>query len=260
MIQNLRLLYQHRELLMIWTLREIKVRYKQSALGGIWAIAQPLSLMLIFSVIFTVFVKIPTSGVPYPIFAYAALLPWIFFSTAVTSAVSSLTQNLNLVTKVYFPREIIPAAVVAASFADFLVASLVFIGMMIYYRIPITPAFLLIPILICLQVLLVLGIALIASAMNVFYRDLRFVIPLGLQLWMYATPIIYPLTVVPERYQGLYLLNPMADLVEAYRRIALEGSWPEWGSLETTAVISFLVFVLGYLYFKRVEWEFADII
>jgi lipopolysaccharide transport system permease protein len=259
-LQNLCRLYQYRELLIVWSLREIRVRYKQSILGSAWAIAQPLSLMLIFSTIFTVFVKIPTADIPYPIFAYIALLPWVFFSTSITFAVTSLTNQLNLVTKVYFPREIMPAASVAASLADFLIASVVFIGMMLYYQIPVTGPFILLPVLMLIQVMLVLGIALIVSAMNVFYRDLRFVVPLVLQLWMYATPIIYPSSLVPERYRTLYLLNPMASLIEGYRLIALQGKWPDLGSIATVGVTSCLVLIVGYMFFKREEWRFADII
>ena len=260
MLQHIRRLYQYRELLLIWIAREVKVRYKQSLLGGAWAMLQPLSLMVVFSVIFTNFVKIPSDGVPYPVFSYSALLPWTFFATSVSFAVTALTQNMNLVTKIYFPREILPAAAVAAAFVDFLVASIVFVAMLLFYRMPLGAPLLLVPLLVAIQVLLTLGIVLFASAVNVFYRDVRFVVPLGLQIWMYATPIIYPVSVIPERLRGLYMLNPMADLMEAYRATTLRGALPDLGYLGNAAILSILVFVLGYLYFKRVEGRFADII
>ncbi len=260
MVNHIRVLFRYRELLLIWIVREIKVRYKQSLLGGAWAMLQPLSLMVVFSVIFTNFVKMPTDGMPYPVFSYSALLPWTFFATAVSFGVPALTQNMNLVTKIYFPREILPAAAVAAAFVDFLVASVVFVAMLLFYRMPLGAPLLLLPLLVAIQVLLTLGIVLFASAVNVFYRDVRFIVPLGLQLWMYATPIIYPVSVVPERLRGIYMLNPMAVLMEAYRATTLRAALPDLGYVGSACITSILVFALGYLYFKRVEGRFADII
>ena len=253
-------LYQYRELLWMWTMRSIKVRYKQSVLGVAWAILQPLSFMLIFSVVFTYFVKVPTGGIPYPIFSYSALLPWTFFATSISFAVPCLVVNMNLVTKIYFPREILPMAEVGACLLDFLVATVVFVGMMLFYRLSFHITLLLVPVLLVVQILLMLGLVFFASAMNVFYRDIRFVVPLVVQLWMYATPVIYPISIVPERFRGFYMLNPVAGIVESYRAIALHGIWPEWSYLASAAGISAVVFVLGYMYFKRVEWQFADVI
>lgn len=260
MTNDIQALYRHRELLFVWTLREIRVRYKQSLFGAAWAVLQPLSLMVVFSVIFTYFVKIPTSNVPYPVFSYSALLPWTFFVASIGLAASSLTQNMNLVTKIYFPREILPVGVVAAAFTDFLVGAAVFVGMLCVYRVPVGLTILLVPVLLIIQVMLTLGLALFTSAINVFYRDIRFIVPLGLQLWMYATPIIYPASVVPERFRTIYMLNPMAGLVESYRAVALRGELPQPSVLGPAAIISASVLVLGYLYFKRVEWQFADVI
>jgi lipopolysaccharide transport system permease protein len=256
----MRELYRYRDLLWMWTVRDIKVRYKQSLLGAAWAILQPLSLMLIFNVIFSYFVRVPTEGIPYPIFSYSALLPWTFFAASVSFAVPSLTQNMNLVTKIYFPREVLPISAVTASLVDFLVASLVFVGMLLYYRIPLGAPLMIAPVLVIVQVALTLGVVLFASAVNVFYRDIRFVVPLAVQLWMYVTPVIYPVTVVPERFRGLYMLNPMAGLVEAYRSVAVRGDWPNWNDLGVAALVSVVVFAIGYSYFKRVEWQFADLI
>ena len=253
-------LYWHRELLLAWSQREIKVRYKQSLLGGAWAILQPLSLMIVFSVIFTHFVKMPSDGIPYPVFSYSALLPWTFFATAISFAVPSLTQNMNLVAKTYFPREILPTAAVLAAFVDFAVASVVFVGLFLFYHMPLTAALLLLPLLLAIQLMLTLGVVLFASAINVFYRDVRFVVPLALQLWMYATPVIYPASLVPERFRAVYMLNPMAGLVEAYRAVALRAEPPDWSSVATAAAISTLSLLAGYLYFKRAEPRFADVI
>ncbi len=260
MFREFKTLIAYRELLWMWTLREIKVRYKQSLLGGAWAILQPLSLMLIFSVIFTFFVKVPTEGIAYPLFSYSALLPWSLLAGSVSFAVPSLTQNFNLVTKVYFPREILPIAIVAASCLDFLLGLVVFVGMMVFYRAPFSPTLLLAPVLLFLQILLTLGLVLFASAVNVFYRDVRFVVPLAMQLWMYATPVIYPATSVPPRFRGIYMLNPMAGIIEAYRAIALRGVWPDWTYLGVAALLAGAIFLAGYAYFKRVEWQFADVI
>lgn len=260
MITHLKVLYTYRELLWMWTWRNVKVRYKQSLLGGGWAILQPLSLMVLFSIVFTYFVRIPTDGVPYPIFSYIALLPWSFLVASISFGVPSLVQNLNLVTKIYFPREILPAAVIVASLIDFLMASLVLIGMMIFYQIQPSITLLVVPLLLGIQILLLLGIVLFAAAMNVFYRDIGFVVPLAIQLWMYATPVIYPAKAVPERFRDLYMLNPMAILIEAFRAVALQGIWPHWGYLGLAFGISTIVFLSGYFYFKRVEWQFADII
>lgn len=260
MIENLRTLAGHRELLWAWMLRDIRVRYKQSLLGAAWAVLQPLSIMAVFSLIFAYIVPVPTDGIPYPVFSYTALLPWTFFATAISFAVPSLVNNMSLVTKVYMPREIFPLAAVAGSFVDFLVASVVYIGLMVVYRMPVSITLLAVPVLLLIQVLLTLGVVLFAAALNVFYRDVRFLVPLGLQLWMYATPIIYPVSLVPEWLRPLYLLNPMTGLIEAYRAVALHGAWPDWASLAPAAGLSLLLFVFGYLYFKRVEWQFADII
>lgn len=260
MLSDFRQCYKYRELFYVWTLREIQVRYKQSVLGAAWAVLQPLSLMVVFSVIFSIFVKVPTGNIPYPVFSYTALLPWTFLTVSISSSVSSLTQNVELVTKVYFPREILPCAVVASSLVDFMIGAVIFVAMLALYHVSASTTFLFLPVLLALQVVLMLGVALIASAVNVFYRDVRFVIPLVLQLWMYATPIIYPLSLVPERYRALYMMNPMADLIESYRAVTLNGQLPDLTYFVSAAIMSLLIFILGYRYFKQVEWKFADII
>jgi lipopolysaccharide transport system permease protein len=259
-MKHIRMLYRYRYLLWMWTLREIRVRYKQSILGGAWAILQPLSLAIIFTVVFSVFARVPTDGVPYPIFAYAALLPWTLLATAVSFAVPSLVNNMNLVTKTYFPREILPLAVTAAAFIDFCVASTIFAVMLAFYRVPVHWTLIWVPLLIGVQIILILGITFVGSAVSVFFRDVRFVVPLGLQLWLYATPVIYPESLVPERLHTLYMLNPMAGLIASYRRVILRGLSPVPLDLGLAVGLSITLFIVAYWFFKRVERQFADII
>ncbi|MGC8958963.1 MAG: ABC transporter permease [Chloroflexia bacterium] len=260
LLQALIELYYHRELLVAWSIREIKVRYKQTLLGVLWAILQPLVLMALFSIIFTHFISVPTDGIAYPIFSYTALLPWTFFANAVTFGTPSLVSNMNLVTKIYFPREIIPLAAIAASLLDLLVAAAVLIGMMLCYGVPLHGTALLVPIVLLAQILLTIGVVLFAAALNVFYRDVRFVIPLLVQAWMYVTPVIYPISAVPARFRSLYMLNPMAGLIESYRALLLHGELPPWNYWGSAAVISLAVFWFAYRWFKRVEQGFADLI
>jgi lipopolysaccharide transport system permease protein len=260
LFSDLQELVRYRELLLSWVQRDIKVRYKQSALGIAWAMLQPLAATILFAVIFSRFVRVPTEGIPYPIFYYSALLPWTFFSSSVSFAVPSLVNNMNLVTKIYFPREILPISSVVASFVDFLIASVVFIGMMIFYRVPVGFSIVLVPLVVAIQVLLTLGIVLLASALMIFYRDIRFVIPLGLQLWMYLTPIIYPVSLVPERFRPIYMLNPMAGIIDSYRTIILSAKFPQTEYLLLACAVSVVLFLGSYRYFKNAEMEFADII
>jgi lipopolysaccharide transport system permease protein len=260
LIASLRELHAYRELLWMWTLREVKVRYKQSLLGAAWAVLQPLVLMIMFTVVFSCFARVPTDGVPYPIFSYTAVLPWTFFATSITFAVPSLVTNMNLVTKIYFPREILPVAAVAAAFVDFLVASIVFLGLMLLYGVPLRATLLWAPVILAIQIALTLGVVLAAATLNVWYRDIRFVVPLGVQLWMYASPVIYPVTLVPERWRTWYMLNPMAGIITSYRRVILQGQPPEMQVLGLSAGVGLLAMLLGYLYFKRSEGRFADVI
>jgi len=261
MISNIRELIHYRELLWRWVVRNIKVRYKQSLLGAVWAILQPLSTTILFTLIFSYFLKIDTGGVPYPIFYYSALLPWTFFASSISFGVQSLVSNLGLVTKIYFPKEILPISTVLACFVDFLVAAIIYVVMMILYRVPVGPSLLLLPVLLLIQMLLTAGVVLLASALNVFYRDIRFVVPLVTQLWMYLTPIIYPVSQVPERFRTLYMIvNPMAGLIDSYRHIVLTADWPQYPYLLSSAAISVALFLVAYWYFKRAEPVFADII
>jgi lipopolysaccharide transport system permease protein len=253
-------LIEARELLFTWTMRDFKVRYSQSILGAAWAILQPLSLMVVYSVIFSVFIRVPTDGIPYPVFAYTALLPWTFFANSLNFAIPSLVSNMNLVSKIYFPREILPLSTILVGFVDFLIASSVFVLMLLFYRVSVGLVILLVPLVLLIQIVLTFGISLLASAVNVFYRDVRFVIPLALQIWMYLSPIIYPVNLVPERFRPFYFLNPMAVLIDTYRRTILFNQMPDWPYLGLAAFVSVLLIIVAYRYFKRAEREFADLI
>jgi lipopolysaccharide transport system permease protein len=260
MVGYLRELIDARELLFSWTLREFRVRYSQSVLGAAWAVLQPLALMAIFTVVFSLFLRVPTQDIPYPIFAYSALLPWTFFVNSLSTAIPSLVMNFNLVSKVYFPREILPLAAIAVGFVDFVIASVIFVAMAVAYQIAIGPAVLWLPLALLVQVILTLALSLWASALNVFYRDIRFVVPLALQLWMYATPVIYPLETVPAWLRPFYLLNPMATLIDTYRRLLFFNQAPDWPHFAAAALLSLAGLALAYGYFKRAERQFADLI
>lgn len=253
-------LYEHRDLLFMWTLREIKIRYKQSVLGAAWAVLQPLTLMVAFTLVFSYFLHMPSDGIPYPLFSYTALLAWTFFATSISFGATALVGNFNLVTKIYFPREILPFASIGAAFLDFLVASVLLLGVLAWYQVPLTLQALWVPAIVFVQVLLTLGVVLPAAAVNVFYRDVRFVVPLGLQLWLYATPVIYPISAVPEPFTLLYAMNPMVGIVDSLRRVLLLGvpPVPEYFLLST--VTSICLATIGYRYFKHVENTFADLI
>lgn len=260
MFKYLKEIFEYRELLISLTMRELKVRYKQTILGIAWAILQPLSMMIVFTVIFSLFAKIPSDGIPYPLFSYAGLLSWSFFATSLNFAIPSLVNNSNLITKIYFPREIFPLASVLAAFVDFSIAWVIFIPMLFFYGVQLTVnVFFVIP-LIVLQIVFALAISLWASAINVRYRDVKYALTLVIQLWMFATPVVYPLSIVPGRYRFLYTLNPMTVIIDGYRRSLLHGVMPDLQYLGISAFISIGLLYLSYHFFKRVETVFADII
>lgn len=253
-------LFEYGDLLLTLTHHRIRVRYKQSALGLAWALLQPLSLMLIYTVIFSVVTRIPSDGTPYAVFVYAALLPWTLFSTGLTSAVGGLVSHTHLITKVYFPREILPLSYVLAAIFDFLTASLVLAAMMLYYGIvPSLHIFWAIPIL-GLGVCVLTSLSLLLSAMQVWMRDIGIAMPLVLQLWMFATPVVYPLSAVPAWLRGYYILNPMTGVIENFRRVVLQNTAPDMPSLLASAVFSALMLPVAYLYFKQREATMADVI
>jgi lipopolysaccharide transport system permease protein len=253
-------LVNYRELLLNLAARDLKIRYKQSLLGIAWAVLQPFALMVVFSVIFSLFVKVKTPGIPYPVFSYVALVPWTYFANALTLGVSSLVGNANLVGKIYFPREVLPLASLVGCFADFLVAATIFAGMLLYYHIGLTLQVLWLPGIIVLQMAFMFGVMLILSAANVFYRDIRLLLPFLLQLWMYVTPVIYPLSVIPPRFRWLFSLNPMTGVIDGYRRVIVQGQAPDFHLLSFTALSAVVLLGIGYRFFKGVEMQLADVI
>lgn len=260
MLRYFRALYHHRELLYFLALREIKAKYKQSVLGISWAVLQPLSMMVVMTVVFSVFARLPSNGVPYAIFAFCALLPWTFFSGTLGRSTGSLLSNQSLVKKVYFPREILVLAVVASALVDLAIGCLLFTGLLWYFHIPLTAyALLALPIFL-IQLCFVLGVAFILSPLNVFYRDVGHVIPLLTQIWMFASPIVYPMSMVPPHLRTVYSLNPMAGVIDGYRRTILHGAMPDPSSVLLAAAIAMATFSVGFLYFKRVEFRLADVL
>lgn len=257
---NLAKLFHYRDLLYTLTLHRIKVRYKQSILGISWAILQPLSMMLIFTIIFSIFARMPSEGSPYALFAYAALLPWTFFSTALGNATNGLVSHTQLVTKVYFPREILPITYVLASLFDFLIASTVLAGLMTYYGVhPTWNVVYAIPI-VAILTSFATAMGLLFSATQVRLRDIGVAVPLLLQLWMFATPVIYPLSAVPQRFRAIYILNPMVGVVENFRQTILNGRAPDFYTLAISGWISLFLLIISYLYFKHMEATMADVI
>jgi lipopolysaccharide transport system permease protein len=253
-------LFQYHDLLYTLSLHRLQVRYKQSVLGPLWAVLQPLSLMLIYTVVFSRVARLPSEGLPYALFAYCALLPWTFFGTAVSTATTSLVSHTNLVTKVYFPREILPLTYVFAAFVDLLAASTVLGALMVYYQIPLTANLLwAVPVLVVLM-MFTLGVALVLSAIQVRYRDIGIALPLVLQISMFATPVVYPLSVVPSQWQTLYSLNPMVGIVESFRRVVVQGAPPAFEPLGIAALCSVLLLPAAFVYFKRVEATMADLL
>jgi len=258
---QLRDLWNYRELLYFLTWRDVKVRYKQTALGVAWAIIQPLFTMLIFTLFFCKLagIEAQTGGIPYPIFAYAGLLPWMFFSNAVTSSGNSLVGSAHLITKVYFPRMMIPGSAVAAGLIDFAIAFVILVFLMFYYGVAPAWTALMLPVLVMLTVVLALGMGMWLSALNVKYRDVRFALPFLLQLWMFVSPLIYPSSFVPEKYRWLLMLNPLTGIIEGYRS-SLFGKPFNWTALGVSTLIGLLLLIYSSYSFKRMERSFADIV
>jgi lipopolysaccharide transport system permease protein len=259
-ISNVKQLLPYHELLFAWTVRTIRARYQQSLLGSLWAILQPASTVAVLTIIFTLIIPLDTADIPYPVFSYVAMVPWVFFSSSLTDMVDSLVGNMNLISKIFFPREILVIAALMARMLDFVIAFIILFLLMFIYRVPIhLTGWPLIPIVLSMQMALALGLGFAGAAMNVFSRDIKHIVALGLQLWFYATPIIYPLSLVPEKYQALYFLNPMAAAIHVYRSVLLYGEVPEISFLGP-AVVSLLILFLGYILFKRTEPLFADVV
>lgn len=252
-------LWYYRELLYFLTLRDIKVRYKQTLMGVAWVIIQPLTTALLFTLVFGRFVRLETGALPYPLFALSGLLLWLFFANAVTNSTNSLVNNANLITKVYFPRMFIPAASVGAGLIDLAVAFLLLIVLCFYYQVPLTFNLLLLPLFVFLMALLALGIGLLSAAVTVKYRDLRHALPFIIQLWMFASPVIYPTSIVPARWQWLITFNPIAGIIEGFRA-CLTGSSFDWLRVSIAAVITATLLVCSAYIFRHFEQTFADVV
>jgi len=261
---NFRDLWEYRELLYFLAWRDIKVRYKQTLLGAAWIVLQPVVSMVVFSVLFGGLLKVPSGGVPYPIFAYAALLPWSYFAGSLNRASTSLVGSAHVITKVYFPRLIIPISGVFSGLVDFAISFLVLIGLFVYYGLTLTPAAALLPAFLLLAMLTALGFGLWLSALNVRFRDVNYLIPFLVQTWMYLTPVIYGTTLIPGRFRFLLALNPMTGVVEGFRW-ALLGNYltdasPPSNLFPISVAITLLVLGTGLVFFRSTERTFADII
>ncbi len=256
---NLRDLWLYRELLYFLTWRDIKVRYKQTVLGAAWAVLQPFFTMVVFSIFFGRLAQVPSDGIPYPIFAYCALVPWSYFAGGLERAGNSLVGSANLITKVYFPRLAIPISAVLAGLLDFAIAFVVLLGMMLYYGIVPTAAILTLPLFLLLAIATALAVGLWLSALNVQYRDVRYTIPFLTQFWLFATPIAYSSSLVPEQWRALYGLNPMAGVVEGFRW-ALLGKSPPGPLLAVSVTVVVVLLIGGLYYFRRTEKTFADVV
>jgi lipopolysaccharide transport system permease protein len=259
-VLNLRELKEYKDLLYFLVLRDITVKYKQTVFGGLWAIIQPFFSMVVFTLFFGKLAKMPSDGVPYPIFNYSALVAWAYFAHSVTGSVQSLIGNAGLISKVYFPRLMIPLTPLLAGLLDFLIAFVVLIGMMLYFKIYPTVYILLLPFLVVLMMLAAGGAGMLLAALNAKYRDIGYTVPFLVQLWMFLSPIVYPSSMVPEKYRLLYALNPMVGIIEGFRSALLGTTAFPTVMVVFSAFVSMLLFLSGMFYFKQTERYFADII
>jgi ABC-type polysaccharide/polyol phosphate export systems, permease component len=257
---DFRELWRFRELLLVFTWRNILVRYKQTVLGVLWALLQPVFLMVVFTLVFGRLAKLPSEGVPYPIFSFAALLPWLFFANALTQSSASVVGAGNLISKVYFPRLTIPIAAVLSALVDFVIAFAVLIGLMIYYSVVPDWTIVLLPAFTLLAFVTALGVGLWLSALNVRYRDVMYTIPFLTQLWFFATPVVYSARSVREPLQTLLGLNPMAGVVVGFRWALIGTAHPAWGTLALSIAVAIVILVTGAAYFRRLERTFADVV
>lgn len=252
-------LWRYRELLYFLTWRDVKIRYKQTVFGFLWAFIQPFLKMIVFSVIFGGLAQMDSEGFPYPIFVFAGLLPWQFFSESLSRSSNSVVGSSSLVTKVYFPRLVIPLGAVGGCLVDFAISFLVLVGLMAWYGIAPRVGILMVGPLVVLTVIASLGAGTLISALNVAYRDFRYVVPFMVQIWMFLTPVIYSVDIIPEDWQWLLMLNPMAGIVDGYRS-AILGKPFDWSNIAISAAVAFVLFFVGAVVFRRIERRFADII
>lgn len=252
--------WHYRELFYFLAWRDIKIKYKQTALGVIWALIQPLFTMIVFTLLFGKLAGLPSDGVPYPVFYFTALLPWIYFASTLATSSNSLVGNANLLTKIYFPRVILPASGALTGLPDFFIGFLLLLALFAYYRIPLGWSLLLWPLLLILLFLLAFGVSLFLAALNVKYRDVKHAVPFAIQLWLFVTPIIYPASMIPRRFRMLVALNPLSGIIEAFRFSLLPERQLDWRLLGVSIALTFLILIGGFVYFRKVEQAFADIV
>lgn len=252
-------LWEYRELLVSFFIRDVKIRYKQTVLGFLWAIIQPFFLMVVFSLFFGRLAQIPSDGIPYPLFSFAALIPWTLFAEGLTRSSTSMVNNANIMTKVYFPRLIMPISGILSPLVDFTIAFVILLLMMAYYGFVPTVAIVLLPLFILLALMTSLAVGLWLSALNVKYRDFQYTIPFIIQIWLFLSPVVYPASMIPQQWQFLYALNPMSGVIEGFRW-ALLGTNPPQTMILVSVVVVFFLLVGGLFYFKRMEQYFADVV
>ena len=257
---DLKSIWEYRELLYFLVWRDLKLRYKQTSIGIGWTVLQPLIAMVIFTVIFGHFAKIPSDGVPYPIFAFCGLLPWTYFATALNRCMVSVVADAQLVSKIFFPRLLLPIAGTISGVIDFFISLGLFLGLMVWYGFVVTWWLLTLPLFLMLALLTALAVGLWVSALNVRYRDVTYTIPFLIQAWMFASPVIYPVSMIPEKYRSLYSLNPMAGVIEGFRWVLLGKANPDFSVMAVSVVVVIGVLAGGLVFFRRMERTFADIV
>lgn len=253
-------LWRYRELFYFLAWRDVKIRYKQTALGIAWAVLQPLMTMVVFTLLFGKLGNLPNDGIPYPVFYFAALLPWTYFSATLVNSGNSLVVNANLLTKVYFPRMILPSSAAVSGLVDFGVGFVLLLGIMAYYGIVPGSGLLLWPLLLMHLFALALGVSMILAALNVKYRDVKYTLPFLVQLWLFATPVIYPTSMIPEQYRPLLALNPLTGIIDAFRSALVPVKSIDWQLLSVSSLITVIVLAVAIVYFKRTERAFADLV
>lgn len=258
--ESIKEFWNYRELFYFFIWRDIKVKYKQTVMGALWAIIQPFCSMIVFTIFFGNFAKMPSDGVPYPVFSYCALVPWIYFSSSLGNCSNCLIGNSNLLTKIYFPRIVIPISATLSGIVDYFIASIILLGLIMYYHIPISWSLLLWPVFVIPLMLFALGLGSIFASLNVKYRDIKYTIPFGIQTLLFITPIIYPMSILPEKYRGIVALNPLTGIIEAYRAIVLPNKSLDYRSMLYSFIVISVILVIGLLFFKKTEKNFADIV
>jgi ABC-type polysaccharide/polyol phosphate export permease len=253
-------LLSYRDLLSELVKREIKARYKQSILGYAWVILVPLINLVVLSIVFSFLIRLPTGGIPYPIFLFTALVPWTFTANAISSATKSLSANSSLITKVYLPREIFPLSAIISKMVDLLLAVLILVLFLVYYKVSISLMVIFVPLIFLFHLMIVLGVSFILSAINVFFRDVQNVLGVFLTVWMYLTPVLYPPEIIPDRFVAVFNINPMTPIVNAYRNTVLHGVAPPMPSFAYSAVVSIVLFIFGFWFFKKRARYFADVV